>query len=192
MEPLILKTSTPAVWVDAVLGDWPAFLRDHASCERKAMATAMSLISRYPDREALVEPMICLAKEELAHYHDVYRLLLRFDVSLPTQESDPYVKRFMKHIRHPDDEHLLDKLLICSLIEARSSERFEILATALEDPDLREFYSKLAKSERGHWKIFYRIAGFYFEKPEVEARFEKLLTIESQCMLDTPIRAAVH
>lgn len=192
MKSTIIKAPTPSAWVSAVLGDWTGFLVDHALCERKAMATALSLISRYPQKTALVEPMICLAKEELAHYHEVYRLISKNDISLSFHMKDPYVSSLRLNIRHSEKEHFLDRLLVSALIEARSSERFEILAENLEDPDLKLFYDRLARSEKGHWKIFHKIASFYYQPFEVEARFETLSMIESECMLQAPIRAAVH
>ncbi len=68
-DNLPLAFATPADWVSVVMADFDHFLLDHASCERKASANAMSFVVRYPDRKALLEPMICLAKEELAHFH---------------------------------------------------------------------------------------------------------------------------
>jgi len=51
--PVHLKVPTPAGWIETVLKDFDSFLLDHASCERKASATAMTLTgcqscSRWP------------------------------------------------------------------------------------------------------------------------------------------------
>src|SRR6476469_6046803 len=64
--PLLVRTD-PA-WVDVVLADFDAFLLDHACCERKAAALCLSYIARHADKPALVEPLIALAREELAHF----------------------------------------------------------------------------------------------------------------------------
>ena len=45
------------------MGDFDRFLIDHAACERKASATAMSFVVRYPDRDRVLEPLIALAIE---------------------------------------------------------------------------------------------------------------------------------
>ncbi len=45
-----LKCATDPAWVQTVLDDFDTFLADHANCERKASALAMSLIVRFPDR----------------------------------------------------------------------------------------------------------------------------------------------
>ena len=65
-----LRVDTPKEWVNTALSDFDHFLIDHASCERKASAVGMSFVVRYPDRSALLEPMIQFAREELEHAAD--------------------------------------------------------------------------------------------------------------------------
>ena len=43
---LELATVTRPEWVSAVMANFPGFLQDHADCERKASAMAMSYIGR--------------------------------------------------------------------------------------------------------------------------------------------------
>ena len=68
-----LASQTDPAWVDTVLADFDRFLMDHAACERKASALAMSLVAHYPDRPALVTAMTDLAIEELAHFREVMK-----------------------------------------------------------------------------------------------------------------------
>ncbi|MCA9773724.1 MAG: tRNA-(ms[2]io[6]A)-hydroxylase, partial [Myxococcales bacterium] len=63
-----LRTATDARWLDAVLGDFDAFLADHANCERKASVQAMSFVVKFPDRPLVLGPLIDLAQEELGHF----------------------------------------------------------------------------------------------------------------------------
>lgn len=189
---LPLRSSSPRGWLEAVHASFDQFLQDHAACERKASALAMSLVARYPDREPLLEPMICLAKEELQHFHEVFRLMQKRGVPLASDEKDPYVSALLRLVRHGREEHFLDKLLVSSLIEARSCERFGLLADSLSDPELQEFYSRLAREEAGHHMIFIRIARLYFDEPTLEDRFDSLLDAEAEIMLAAPHRAAVH
>ena len=72
---LRLKMATPAAWLDVVMNDLDAFIVDHAACERKASATGMAFVVRYPDRSALIEPLIAFAREELEHFHQVYQVM---------------------------------------------------------------------------------------------------------------------
>jgi tRNA-(ms[2]io[6]A)-hydroxylase len=192
LEKMPLKSPSPREWLVAVHSDFDRFLQDHAACERKASALAMSLIARYPDREPLLEPMICLAKEELAHFHEVFRLMQRRGVALGSDEKDPYVAALLRHVRHGREEHFLDKLLISALIEARGCERFGLVAESLDDPELQAFYRRLAREEAGHYMIFLRIARLYFSAEELTERLEFLLEQESAIMLAQAHRPAVH
>ncbi len=191
-DKLPLRAATPEAWLEAVKADFPAFLQDHALCEKKAAANAMAFVGRYLDREALVEPMICLAKEELQHFHEVYRLLHKRGLTLGENEKDPYVVTLLRNARHGPEEHFLDRLLIGALIEARSCERFCLLAEGLHDEDMKSFYGRLSREEAGHFKIFLRIARHYFDDKHVQQRLDELLDREAEAMLSTALRAAVH
>src|SRR5690606_23748014 len=91
ISDLPLKSLTPVAWVGVVLSDFDHFLVDHAACERKASALCMSLICKYPDRPALVDPMVSLAREELQHFREVYKILEKRGLRLLPDEKDPYV-----------------------------------------------------------------------------------------------------
>ncbi len=192
LEKMPLRAPTPDTWILAVLNDFPAFLQDHAACERKASAAAMSMVTKFPDFEALVEPMICLAKEELAHFHEVYRLMHKLGVPLGTDEKDPYVTALLKPVRHSRQEYFLDRLLVASVIEARGCERFSLVGEALNGQELGSFYQRLAREEAGHYMIFLRLARHYFPEQQVHERLQYLLDAESTAMLAVPARAAVH
>src|SRR5690349_11060233 len=55
---LDLKTESPKAWVDAVMADFNSFLQDHADCERKASAMALSFVAKYPDRKEIIDELI--------------------------------------------------------------------------------------------------------------------------------------
>jgi tRNA 2-(methylsulfanyl)-N6-isopentenyladenosine37 hydroxylase len=191
-DQMPLHCATDPAWADVALADFDAFLLDHAACERKASALAMSFVVKYPDRLAMIEPMICLAKEELAHFHEVYLLIAKRGLELGPDFKDPYLNRLLKHVRHGRDDHFLDRLLVSSIVEARGCERFHIVAKVLPDSDLKAFYTKLAKAEAGHFMVFLRVARQYFSNEVVEKRLEELLAIEASIVTELPHRSAVH
>ncbi len=187
-----LLSATSMAWVDAVLSDFPSFIVDHASCERKASAVGMSFVVRYPDRTALLEPMIHFAREELEHFHQVIRLMTRLGLSpLPDQE-DEYVNILMKACRTGRDERFLDRLLISSAIEARGAERLLLIAEHLPTEELRNFYGRLARAEVSHKNLFVDIALKFFDAETVKKRLDELLAIEDRAIRSVPIRALVH
>jgi tRNA-(ms[2]io[6]A)-hydroxylase len=192
LRSLPLKTPTRASWTKAVLDDIPGFLSDHASCERKAHAAALMLVNKFPEYPDLQDQMLSLAREELDHFHQVFRLLRERNLSLPPDETDLYVKRLLLHGRHPRREHLLDRLLAVALIEARSCERFCLLALALDPGPLRDFYTNFAIEESRHFPLFIRVTKSIFPADEVDQRLAEFLELEAGICAELPVRASVH
>ena len=190
---LPIQDKSSRAWAKFVAGHFGAFLQDHAACERKAAALAMSFVARYPDRPALVEPMIALAREELEHFHQVFRLMRRRGLSLASgDQKDPYINMILQELRHGRDERLLDRLIMSALVEARGYERFALLADVLDEPELKGFYSRLSESEAGHYRIFVRIAKHYFSESQINEALDRISSIENKAMKQAPLRAALH
>lgn len=187
-----LHAPTPPGWTKIVLEDFNSFLLDHASCERKAASVCMSFVSRHSEYPALTEPLITLAREELEHFAQVYRMIQQRGLTLSFDEPDHYVKNLFAAMRHGAEDRLLDRLVIAGLIEARGHERFSLVADALEDPGLKSFYGALARSEAGHYRVFIRIAEHLFAQDKVDAAIQRLAALESEVMLALPLRATVH
>jgi tRNA-(ms[2]io[6]A)-hydroxylase len=188
----ILRRESPPEWLACVLADFDTFLVDHAACERKVSAAALWFVVRYPDREALIEPMIELAREELDHFQQVYRRIARRGLRLGRDVKDPYMNRLHGCLRHGRDAHLLDRLIIGGLVEARGCERFGLLAQALTSSELREFYSGLATDDARHHRTYMDLAAKHFDEGTVRARVDELLDLEARAMAEIPIRCALH
>jgi tRNA-(ms[2]io[6]A)-hydroxylase len=188
-----LLTKSPAAWAEHVVENFNKFLLDHASCERKAAALAMSFVAKYSDRGAIIEPMVCLAREELEHFHQVYRIIARRGLSLAeTDEKDQYVNEILRSLRHGREERFLDRLVMSGIVEARGYERFHLLGEHLPDPELKKFYQKLADTEAGHYQIFIRLAKHYFSEPEVAEAVDRIAKVESAAMIAAPIKGTLH
>ena len=94
---LDIKAPSSAAWLDSVMGDFDSFLQDHADCERKASAMAMSFVAKYPDRVEIIPELIETGIEELEHFQQVYELMQRRGVTLPaSMGEDVYVKKLIK------------------------------------------------------------------------------------------------
>jgi len=191
---LDLRQSTPLAWLDHVFADFDAFLLDHAACERKAAATGMSFVVRYPDRAPLVEPMIEFAREELEHFHIMYRVIARRGLTLADDYKDPYVNALRGECRGSGDVLLLDRLLVAGVVEARGCERLFLVAEALtgRDAELAATYLDLARAESRHHGLFFRIARQLFAEDAVLQRAAELLDFEAELVSRLPHRAAVH
>lgn len=187
-----LHARTPPAWTQHVLADFNGFLLDHASCERKAASVCLSFIARHSEYPFLAEPLIALAREELDHFAQVFRMIQQRGLTLAYDEPDPYVKSLFSAMRHGVDDRLLDRLVIAGLIEARGHERFSLVAESLQDPSLKDFYETLARSEAGHYRVFTRIAEKLFPAEAVSSAIQRLAALEAEIMMTLPLRAAVH
>jgi tRNA-(ms[2]io[6]A)-hydroxylase len=189
---LALRLPTPPGWLEAVLGDFDAFLVDHAACERKASATGMAFVVRYPDRRELLEPLIAFAREELEHFHRVYRLIEARGLQLGPDQKDEYVGRLRALCRSGAEHHLLDRLLVAGIIEARGCERFGLVGEALPPGELKDFYRDITRSESRHHALFVTLARRSFGDELVRARLDELLDAEAAIVTKLPLCAAVH
>jgi len=187
-----LKAATSARWLPAALADFDAVLIDHAHCEKKAAANALSLLQVYPDVPGLPAQMARLAREESAHLAKVLSVMEERGLTLGRDGGDPYAKGLQEFMRHGSRERRLDRLLIAGIIESRSHERLQLLADGLAEPKLKRLYAELARSEDGHQKLFVRLAKGVEAPDEVDARLDALLEQEAVLVAKLPLRAAIH
>jgi tRNA-(ms[2]io[6]A)-hydroxylase len=187
-----LLKATDSAWVQEVLNDFDRFLQDHANCERKASALAMSMVVKYPDRSRLIPQLIHIAEEELSHFRQVYTLMAGRDVRLAKDTPDPYVNQLIQTMRSGREERFLDRLLVAGLMECRGAERFRMLSESLEDKILTAFYRELWGSEIKHSRRFIDMALDYFETNLVVARLQNLLEQEAAIIETLPHRPALH
>lgn len=178
-------------WLDIALAKLDDVLVDHAHCEKKAAATALSLIGAYPDREHLVRRMAALAIEELRHFRAVHDRVLERGLALGRDPGDPYAKRLLASVRDGGITRLTDRLLVAGLIEARSHERLALLAEGIADPGLSDFYASLARAERGHARLFVELAERYDPEGSVR-RLEELAAREAEIVADLPLLPRIH
>jgi len=187
-----LLLPTPSAWTKTVLADFDTFLQDHANCERKASALAMSFVVKYPDRKYITEGLIELAQEELTHFRDVYQLMLKRGILLAKDEPDHYVNQLLAAARHGVDERFLDRMLISSVVECRGAERFGLLADALDEGPTKLFYERLQKSETKHGHLFVQLLLKEFDEKQVYPRLAELVKIEADIIQNLTIRPAMH
>lgn len=187
-----LRTETDLDWISRVRANFDRFLQDHAACERKAQATAMSFIANYPERELLVDRMTEIAFEELDHFRRVHDLLRQRGAGLAPDSKSAYVQGLREGLRKGSRDRFLDRLLIAGIIEARSCERLGLVARHWEDGPVREFYRELAICEARHHATFVELAKVYESSDVVETRLAELLEIESAVLKRVPRTACVH
>ncbi len=180
-------------WVDAVMNNFERFLQDHADCERKASAMAMSFVAKYPDRTEIIPELIETGIEELEHFQMVYELMQSRNIPLPkSMGEDPYIKQLIKLCHSGREERFMDRLILASLVEIRGAERFKLVEEALEDEEFKKFYKMLWTSEAKHGHIYIKMALTYFPKDAVYNRLQWWVDQEAQILNGLEIRAALH
>lgn len=189
---LCLRSRTDGDWLLRVLAATDEVLIDHAHCERKAATQALSLLARFPDRAALVAPMLALAREELEHFEQVLALLRTRGIAMVAQQPSGYQARLFALVRKTGDDKLVDLLLTAALIEARSCERFLMLAEHHPDADLRAAFRGLLESEARHHAVFVRLAEGVQDRDRVRARLHELAQAEVAILETMPPIARIH
>jgi tRNA 2-(methylsulfanyl)-N6-isopentenyladenosine37 hydroxylase len=156
-EMTILLARTAPEWVSAAAARWRELLNDHAQCEKKAASTALALMFTYPEDRRLAIALSRLAREELRHFEQVQKLMTALAVPFERQRPGRYAAGLRAALRTADPGRKLDLLLTGALIEARSCERFRLLAPHLPAP-VAAFYEQLARSEARHFEQYLELA----------------------------------
>ena len=185
-----LHLPTDPRWVNLTQKNLEDILTDHAYCEQKAATSCISLIQQYPDKKEIVEALAPIVTEEWGHFRLVLKELEKRGLNLGRQRKDEYVNNLLLFQKKGGsrEDRLIEKLLVCALIEARSAERFRLLSIELEDPELKSFYHKLMISEAGHYRLFLDLAYLYNEKKLVQQRWQEYLEYEAGMVKSLDVR----
>lgn len=186
-----LRQNTPKEWVLYAVQHLPLLLLDHAHCERKAAATAINFISKYPERKELVDVMSPLAREELLHFEKVLGFMAQRDIVFGPLKPANYASILHKRVTSRDCvERLCDQLIIGAIIEARSCERFNAIIPYLNDPELVKFYGSLVKAEARHFEEYLRLAKLY--GGDIDKRLRMFLTLENEYISSNDVVFRFH
>jgi tRNA-(ms[2]io[6]A)-hydroxylase len=185
-----LQLPTDPRWVDLASISLEDILTDHAYCEQKAANSCISLITKYNDKDELVNELSPIVTEEWGHFRMVLSELRKRNLQLGKQRKDEYVNKLMEFQKKGGnpEERFLDLLLTMALIEARSCERFKRLSEGLTDEYMRNFYRKFMESEAGHYTLFITLAETYINKEKVRSRWKQWLAYEAEIIKSIEVR----
>lgn len=179
---LHLQSESTQRWLQQVDENLPEILIDHAHCERKAASTAMNLMNSYTENRPLCVEMTRIIEEELEHYHMVMEVLDQRGIPFRRLASGHYGRELNALTRSAEPERAVDRLLIASLIEARSCERFRLLADHVRprDSELADFYAGLFESEARHHTTYVKLAEQFAPRQQVHDRLDQLSAQETE------------
>lgn len=190
---LLFRAQPPSTWLEKVLGNLPAVLVDHAHLERKAATTALNL-EKYRELFGRVDELNAIAIEELQHFQLVLGLLKRRGWGFGQAFPSPWIKGLMRSIRAGRQrDQAIDHLICASLIEGRSCEKFQWLASALSerDAELAGFYGGLVESEGNHYAS-YLIMARQIDLEETERRLDYYLDLDAELVVKDHEMAILH
>lgn len=185
-----LKLPTDPRWVNLAEKSLEEILTDHAYCEQKATISCIGLIQGFPDKLRLVTELSPIVTEEWGHFRLVLQELKKRGLKLGRQRKDEYVNELMKFEKNGGsrEDRLIERLLLCALIEARSCERFRLLSLHISDDQLKEFYHGFMVSEAGHYRLFIDLANEYGDPEKVKDRWAAYLAHEVTIMANLSLR----
>ena len=176
---LSLHTPSSTRWLAQVDDALDEILIDHAHCEKKAAGVAMNLLFSYVDHVALARAMTEIVNEDLEHFRLVLDLLERRGIPFRKLAPSSYGQRLHERIRREEPARAVDRLLVAGLIEARSCERFSLLADHVADEELKAFYGGLFESEARHHSTYVRLACDFLPEETVRSRLHELAADEA-------------
>lgn len=184
---LPLLCFTTSRWARAVLESPYELLNDHAHLEKKAATNALELLCRWPDKEApdhWVRAMSAMAAEESEHLRLVSGLMLENGWKMSRNHKNLYAGLLHRRVRKGGRKELADRLYVAALIELRSCERFQVLASeaAHSHPWISRLYASLMDSEVGHYHAFLRLA----REVDPEPVWSQWLAAEAETIADLP------
>lgn len=185
-----LLVQTPKSWVSRALTHQQILLIDHANCERKAASSALSMIYRYASRSEFAVQLSRIVREEMRHFEQVHALMRKLQIEYVHLSPSKYAKALHTHARE-NRPTKFDDLLLASIIEARSYERFELLEEVLEGR-VAKLYCKLKESEHRHFLTYLDLATKIEEDAVIDARVQELLECEAQLVTRFDDRFRFH
>ena len=195
-----LEVDTDPRWVEAASTHVDRVLIDHAHCEMKAASNALSLSARCLAHPRVARALVELAEEELRHFRRVLDELERRGIALEPPDEDWYAAELRRRVARSrrglsTDDVVIDRLLVGALIEARSCERFKLLAAAVSErePALAAFYDELFVDEARHHRTFFDLAvEIARDAPRVRARLVQVSAIEASVVRELGGAPTIH
>ena len=177
----LLQAATPDAWVEEACAHPDVLLIDHANCEKKAASTALALMFAYAEDLELTGKMSRLAREELRHYEQVAKLMGARKVVPQRLEPGRYAGRLRRLVSTAEPEREVDLMICGAFIEARSCERFAVLAESIDAP-LASLFKGLHEAEARHYELYLNLAKRAAARAglNVEPRIADFASLEAQ------------
>lgn len=188
-----LHYHTPHEWADRVLATPGPLLLDHLFAEKKAAAMALHTLKVHGKRFPILKQLMTeLANEEFEHADRVEQILKDYPKTEAEKGGNRYAQGLRKLWQVRGRDNFLDMLLVCGLIEARSAERFKLLADTARGTALGNFYEDLYASEVNHFRLFTELGVDFFGEEPATRRLEEMRAVEAALIQSMPPGPRIH
>jgi tRNA-(ms[2]io[6]A)-hydroxylase len=177
----LLRVATPDAWLAQACASPNTLLIDHANCEKKAASTALALMFAYAEDYELTDKMSRLAREELRHYEQVTKLIQAENVPHERLAPGRYAERLRRLVAKAEPQRQVDLMVCGAFIEARSCERFAVLAPVIGGA-AGELFGGLHAAESRHYRLYLDLARRAAQRDGIDlaARIEQFALLESE------------
>ncbi|HEX3603709.1 MAG TPA: tRNA isopentenyl-2-thiomethyl-A-37 hydroxylase MiaE [Steroidobacteraceae bacterium] len=181
----LLRAATPDSWVAQARALPEVLLIDHANCEKKAASTALALMFAYAEDLTLSDKMSRLAREELRHFEQVARLMGALKIVPQRLAPGRYATQLRRLVSSSEPRREVDLMTCGAFIEARSCERFAVLAEAVDAP-MAELFGGLHAAEARHYELYLELASRAAQRAGIDlaGRIATFAVLEAQLITD--------
>ena len=187
-----LHIPTPARWALQLESHLDKILLDHTHWEKESARMCLNLLLAYCDNEELSKAMTSMINDKLNRFQTNRELLKTLGIKFQRIQPTGYNRRLKELIINKEPQRVVDRLLVTALADARSNERFSVIADSCEDPKVAEYYKSLVDKDRENYVTYIDLASGYIDEGYVFERLDELANYEATLISDGGAKPRLH
>ena len=187
-----LHIPTAARWALQLESHLDKILLDHTHWEKESARMCLNLLLAYCDNEELSKAMTSMINDKLNRFQTNRELLKTLGIKFQRIQPTGYNRRLKELIINKEPQRVVDRLLVTALADARSNERFSVIADSCEDPKVAEYYKSLVDKDRENYVTYIDLAGGYIDEGHVFERLDELANYEATLISDGGAKPRLH
>lgn len=187
-----LHIPTPARWALQLESHLDKILLDHTHWEKESARMCLNLLLAYCDNEELSKAMSSMINDKLNRFQTNRELLKTLGIKFQRIQPTGYNRRLKELIINKEPQRVVDRLLVTALADARSNERFSVIANSCEDPKVANYYKSLVDQDRENYVTYIDLASGYIDEGHVFERLDELANYEGTLISDGGAKPRLH
>ncbi len=187
-----LHIPTPARWALQLESHLDKILLDHTHWEKESARMCLNLLLAYCDNEELSKAMSSMINDKLNRFQTNRELLKTLGIKFQRIQPTGYNRRLKELIINKEPQRVVDRLLVTALADARSNERFSVIANSCEDPKVAKYYKSLVDQDRENYVTYIDLASGYTDEGHVFERLDELANYEATLISDDGAKPRFH